>query len=120
MQYLALLYDTESEADNDPAELEAVFAKYFEFNRQAEAAGVLRGGNALMPSATATTVHVRDGEKVFTDGPFAETREALGGYYVLECENLDIALEWAARIPAAETGRVEVRPLMQVEGGLNS
>lgn len=120
MKYLCLLYDVESPEAPEPAAFEAEIAKYFAFNEKAEKAGVLRGGDALLPSDTATTVSVRDGKTFLSDGPFAETREALGGYYMLECANLDEALEWAAQIPAAQTGRVEVRPVMFIEGDIAS
>ncbi len=76
------------------------------------------GGNELRPTRDATTVRVRDGETLVTDGPYAEVKEALGGYYLLECATMDEALDWAARIPSAEHGAVEVRPLyVEPEGG---
>ena len=74
------------------------------------------GGDPLEDTSAATTVRVRDGKRLTTDGPFAETKEVLGGYYVLECENLDQALEYAAKIPSAEFGSIEVRPLMSIPG----
>jgi hypothetical protein len=73
----------------------------------------MRGGNELADSATATTVRVRDGKRVVTDGPFAETKEVLGGFMVFECPSLDQALEWAAKIPAARYGSIEVRPVVE-------
>jgi hypothetical protein len=73
---------------------------------------VFVGGDGLQPAATATTVRVRDGERLLTDGPYAETKEQLGGFYMLECKDLDEALSWAARIPEAKTGSIEVRPVM--------
>jgi hypothetical protein len=76
------------------------------------AAGVMRGGNALKPTSTATTVRVRDGRRDVQDGPYAETKEHLGGYYVIEVPDLDAALEWAAKNPAASSGAVEVRPIL--------
>jgi hypothetical protein len=78
--------------------------------------GLFVGGDPLEDPSTATTVRVRDGKTLTTDGPFAETKEVLGGYYVLECENLDQALEYAAKIPSAEFGSIEVRPLMSIPG----
>jgi hypothetical protein len=75
----------------------------------------MKGGEGLDPTNTATTVRVRDGERMLTDGPFAETREALGGFYLVEVEDLDAAIEWAAKIPGASTGSVEVRPVMDYE-----
>ena len=82
------------------------------FGEEARAAGVLLGGEGLQPTATATTVRVRDGEARLTRGPFAETREQLGGYYVLECGDRAEAARWAAKIPLAHGGGVEVRPIM--------
>ena len=77
--------------------------------------GVLLDSAPLQPVTSATTIRVRDGETLLTDGPFAEIKEQLGGYYLLECEDLDSALKWAATIPAASFGSVEVRPLMSME-----
>lgn len=74
-------------------------------------AGVMRGGNALQPTHTATTVRLRDGKRQVQDGPFAESKEQLGGYFIIDVPNLDVALEWAARNPAAAKGAVEVRPV---------
>ena len=110
MKYACLLYADES-LDPDPSspEFEQMMAEYMAFG---EAAGDrILGGEPLEPTSTATTVHVRDGETVTTDGPFAETKEQLGGFYILDCENLDEAIRWAAQIPAARSGRVEVRPI---------
>ena len=120
-QYLALLYDTEDEDYSQPEYAEAnaaLMKEYEQFDRVA--AEAVRGGNALYPSSTATTVRVRGGkggEVVTTDGPFAETKEVLGGYYLLEAPDLDAAIALAARIPAAWTGCVEVRPVMTFDGG---
>jgi hypothetical protein len=77
---------------------------------------VILGGEGLEPTSSATTVRVRDGERVLSDGPFAETKEQLGGFYLLECASLDEAIDWAAKIPGASTGSVEVRPVMNYEG----
>lgn len=116
-QYAALIYSEESTTETSPEEWEAVMAAYSQFGKEAGEAGVLRGGEALQGTATATTVHVKGGgpggEQVITDGPFAETKEVLGGFYLLECADLDEALSWAARIPGAWHGRVEVRPLIE-------
>jgi len=109
MQFLALIYDTEG--SNDVA-MDVLYQQYGEFGEAAGQAGVIMGGNALEPVATATTVTVRDGKTTITDGPFAETKEQLGGYYLLECKDLDDALSWAAKIPTARYGRIEVRPIM--------
>jgi hypothetical protein len=82
------------------------------FSQDVQESGHMVGGNALMPTDTATTVRVRDGETLVCDGPFAETKEQLGGYYLLECENLDEAIAKAAKIPSAKCGSIEVRPIM--------
>ena len=92
-------------------EREQAYARYAALARDAEAAGVLAGGNELASTRDATTVRVRDDETFVTDGPYAEVKEALGGFFVFECGSLDEALEWAARIPAAEHGAIEVRPV---------
>ena len=88
------------------------FGEYFAFNDHAKAAGNFIGGDALEPTSTATTVRIRDGKVLHTDGPFAETKEQLGGYYLLNARDLDEALDLARRIPAAKTGCIEVRPIM--------
>jgi hypothetical protein len=116
MKYLLTIYADESRyATMTPDESARLMADYGAFGREAEEAGVLLGGEGLQPTATATTVRVRDGEALFTDGPFAETREQLGGYYLLECRDLDEAAAWAAKIPDARGGGVEVRPVMDYE-----
>ena len=108
--YALLIYGDESAPPRPD-----LSAAYQAFGEEAGAAGVLKGGEGLDPTSTATTVRVRDGERMLTDGPFAETREALGGFYLVEVEDLDAAIEWAAKIPGASTGCVEVRPLMDYE-----
>src|SRR3954452_4026012 len=114
MKFMALIYNDESlYADASPQDAAAVFAAHGEFGQAATEAGVFNGvGGGLQPTATATTVRVRDGERLLTDGPYAETKEQLGGFYLLECKDLDDALAWAARIPEAKTGAIEVRPIM--------
>ena len=116
MRYLALIYTQEMESTMAPEEMGAMLAEYDAFGRAAGEAGVLRGGEALAPTSTATTIRVRDGQRMTTDGPFAETREALGGFYLLDCADLDQAIEWASRIPGASVGAVEVRPIMELDG----
>ncbi len=116
-RYAALIYENRSnEGTGTPEDWAKVFAEYSDFGDTAGAAGVLGGGEALEPSTTATTVHVKGGAKggevVTTDGPFAETKEVLGGFYLLDCANLDEALKWAAQIPGAWHGKVEVRPVI--------
>ena len=116
MKYLLTIYDEESGfAEATPEDIQLVMAAYEKFGRDASEAGVMLGGEGLQPSGTATSVRVRDGETITSDGPFAETREQLGGYYLLDCRDLDDALGWAARIPGAATGTVEVRPVMDYE-----
>ena len=109
MQYLALIYNTEG---NDDVDWETLIGQYRAFGEEAGAAGVLGGGNALEPVSTATSLQVRNGKMSLVDGPFAETKEQLGGYYLLECKDLDEALHWAAKIPTARYGTIEVRPIM--------
>jgi hypothetical protein len=112
MQYMALIYaDQEAWAEFSDEERESAYELYRAFARDAEAAGVLAGGDELAPTRDATTVRVRSGETLVTDGPYAEVKEALGGYFLVECESMDEALDWAARIPGAEHGAVEVRPV---------
>ena len=114
MQYMLLIYDDEKKfADMPEAESKKIFGEYMEFTESVRASGHLRAGDALQPTHTATTVRVRDGKTLATDGPFAETREQLGGYYLVEAENLDEAIAIAARIPSARIGSIEVRPVMQ-------
>jgi hypothetical protein len=116
MKFLALIYTDESLAANaTPEQGAAIMQAYGEFTEAAREAGVYLGGDGLQATATATTVRVRDGERLLTDGPFAETKEQLGGYYGLDCKDLDEALAWAARIPGAAIGSVEVRPIIDYE-----
>jgi len=111
VQYLLMIYRNEAEdSPPDSDERAASLAEYDRFNATFGARGILRGGAQLQSSETATSVRVRDGEVMLTDGPFAETREQLGGYYVIDCATLDDALEVAAAIPGARYGTVEVRP----------
>ncbi len=113
MQYLCLIYDDEKLIDAMPeAERGAFFGAYMQFTADIKTSGHLRGGDALQPVATATTVRIRDGKLTTTDGPFAETREQLGGYYLVEAKDLDEAIKIAARIPSAKVGSIEVRPIM--------
>jgi hypothetical protein len=110
---MAIIFNAESQfANATPEEIGALFAEHGTFGEAAREAGVFVDGDGLQPVATATTVRVRDGERLLTDGPYAETKEQLGGFYMLECKDLDEALAWAARIPEAKTGVIEVRPVM--------
>lgn len=109
MEYAILIYRDESrDAEFDWPQLDADYAAYF---KQAADAGVLRGGPRLGRSPLTTTVAVRDGRRLVTDGPFIESREQLGGVFVIDCDDLDQALDWAARCPGAWHGTVEVRPV---------
>ena len=113
MQYLILIYNDENGwAGMSEAEMNAAFGEYMTYSKDMALAGVMKGGASLQPTMTATTVRVRDGKTVKTDGPFAETKEQLGGYYVIDVPNLDEALKWAARCPGAKTGSIEIRPLV--------
>ena len=113
MNYLLLIYGDESERESSSqADAQAKHEAYRTFTEAIAASGVLRAGDALEPVAMATTVRVRGGEVVVTDGPFAETKEQLGGYYVIECADLDAAIEIAARVPGAVPGSIEIRPIM--------
>ena len=112
MKFMALIYADESVWETFPAaDREAAYAQYRAFADEARAAGVLAGGDELASTRDATTVRVRDDETLVTDGPYAEVKEALGGFFVLECGSLDEALGYAAKIPGAEHGSVEVRPV---------
>ena len=117
MQYLLTIYIDESAVDAVPPEQGVKVTEAYEaLTAELKQAGVFLGGEGLQRTSTATTVRVRDGEPLLTDGPFAETREQLGGYYLLDCSDLDDAIGWAARIPDAASGSVEVRPVMDYEG----
>lgn len=112
MQYMALIYadDAGWDAASDD-ERARVYARYQALADDARAAGVMKGGDELASTRDATTVRVRDGQLLVLDGPYAEVKEALGGYFLFECDSIDEAVDWAARIPAAEHGAVEVRPV---------
>jgi hypothetical protein len=115
MQYLLLIYESEQErGDRSPEQFQAEIEEYFAFNDELKAGNHMLAGDALESVSTATTVRVRDGKAVHTDGPFAETKEQLGGCYLIEADDLDQALMFAAKIPAARTGSIEVRPVMQI------
>lgn len=114
MQYLILIYGDEKnfmQLASDPALREQMLAAFKQYNEDLRAAGVLRGGAELKPTMTATTVRVKDGKILTTDGPFAETKEQLGGYYLIDVPHLDEAIQWASRCPAAQSGSIEVRPV---------
>jgi len=112
MQYLLLIYSSEAEETAMPeSELGSIMAAYGVFTKELVDSGAMVGADRLRPTSDATTVRVRDGKTLVTDGPFAETREALGGYYLVEAKDLDAATAIAAKIPTAKYGSVEVRPV---------
>ena len=113
MQYMLLIYAAES-AEPVPGtpEFDTLMQGYGAFSEEVKAKNLMLAGEALEPVNTATTVRVRNSEVETTDGPFAETKEVLGGYYLLDCKDLDQAIEYAAKIPSARYGAVEIRPVM--------
>jgi hypothetical protein len=112
VQYLALIHSDEVAWDALEDDVrEGVMADYMSFATKARAAGVMVDGDRLAPSHDATTVRVRDQQTLVVDGPYAEVKEALGGYFVFECDSIEDACEWAAGIPAARYGAIEVRPI---------
>lgn len=114
MRYALLIYvePPPEEPSNDESAM--VMEAYNAFTQEAVNAGVMRGGEALEDAKTATSVRVRNGETIVTDGPFAETKEEFGGFYLIEAPNLDEAIKWAAKIPGAQRGTVEVRPIWEI------
>lgn len=121
MQYMLLIYGDEKAWFGMPeAEMKKGYQAYMDFTDDIVKSGCMRGGSELKPVSTATTVRVKNGKAVMTDGPFAETKEQLGGYYIIDVPTLDDALAWAAKCPGAWHGSVEVRPLTEdVEMSLN-
>jgi len=112
MQYLLLIYGSESQFGTlSAAEISGMSEEYGQFTQSIIASGNYKGGNRLHPVSKATTVSIRDGKTLVTDGPFAETKEQLGGYYLIEAADLDAATAIAARIPGARIGSIEVRPI---------
>jgi hypothetical protein len=116
MQYLLLIYENEKTwaTMNEKARNEGM-AEYMKFTQDIQKSGHLVAGDALQPTTTATTLRLRDGKKLTTDGPFAETKEQLGGYYLVNAKDIDEALGIAARIPSAKWGSIEVRPIMKFD-----
>lgn len=114
MKYLLLIYDREQDwANLSQTEQGAIYAEYMKFSQEIKDSGNYIGGAQLHPVDSATSVRVRDNEQLVTDGPFAETHEQLGGYYLVEAKDLDEATALAARIPSARFGTVEIRPLVE-------
>ena len=117
MQYILLIYGSENEAKKASKEDGMkVMQEYKAFTEELKGAGKMTGGAPLESVTTATTVRVKEGRTLRTDGPFAETREQLGGYYVIDAKDLDEAVMIAAKIPGAKTGSIEVRPIMKIPG----
>ena len=114
MKYLLSLYHDETRvAERSPEELREGMRQWDAYTTEVKDAGAFLGGEGLEPTALATTVQIQpSGDQIVTDGPFAETKEQLGGFYLLECENLDEALEWAKKVPLTPPGSIEVRPVM--------
>jgi hypothetical protein len=115
MQYLLMIYGNEAAMTQaTPEQMQATMGAYNAFTNEVKEKQVYLGGKPLQPTSTATSVRVRDGKTLTTDGPFAETKEQLGGYYLLDCKNLDEAIEYAAKIPGALHGTIEVRPIWAI------
>jgi hypothetical protein len=113
MQYMLLIYSDENgRGAGTEEEQQAQMAKWFSYTEEMRSAGVMKSGDALEPTATATSVRDNGGEALVTDGPFAETKEQLGGYYVLDVADLDEAIKWAHKCPGAQSGTIELRPIM--------
>ena len=114
MKYMLLIYHDEQSWDSiTEAERQQIYLEYRDLQGELESSGKFLAGSELQPVTTATTVRVRDGKELVTDGPFAETHEQLGGYFLIEAKDLDEATAIAARIPSAKTGTIEVRPLVE-------
>jgi hypothetical protein len=116
VQYMLLIYNEPGGWDTmTPEQQQSVFAEYGAYTEELQGSGKMVAGDALQPTTTATSIRVREGETLTTDGPFAETKEVLGGYYLIDVETIDEALDWAAKIPGARHGSIEVRPVMVFE-----
>lgn len=112
MEYMILIYaDEQAWAGLDEKQLKVAYGEYMSYTQELIKSGVLKGGSELKPVSTATTVRVRGGKVLTTDGPFAETKEQLGGYYLVDVPHLDDAVKWASKCPGAKHGTCEVRPL---------
>jgi hypothetical protein len=115
MQYMLLIYSQESGWGNlSEEERVGVMQRYRSFTEELRSAGAMVAGDRLQPTGNATTVRVRDGEELVTDGPFAETKEQLGGYYLIEADSLDEAIQWATKLPGSHHGSVEIRAIAEV------
>lgn len=118
MQYMLIFRESAEDTHprNDPERAQAYWGSWTAYIEALNQAGIIVGGRGLQPPQTATMVRVRDGKRQVQDGPYPDTKEQLGGYYVLEVDDLDVALDWAARSPAASQGSVEIRPILIVPG----
>ena len=115
MKYMLLIYDDEQIwATMSEAERQKIFGEYMQFSKDVQATGHYKSGAPLQPTSKATSVKVRNGNRLVTDGPFAETREQLGGYYLVEAKDLDEAIGIAAKIPSVRLGTIEIRPVMEI------
>ena len=113
MQYMLMIYGNEAgKQAASKKDMEQMFAAYGAYTQAMKQAGVMKAGDPLQPSTTATTVRVKGGKTEVLNGPYAETKEQFGGYYLIEVPDLDAALSWAARCPGASTGTIEVRPIL--------
>lgn len=110
MQYMLLIYG-DLKVERTPEENQAEMSAYYAYTAEVRDRGMLISSEALYPTSSATTVTVRDSKTIITDGPFAETKEQLGGYYLLECKDLDEAIEFASKCPGSHDGKVEIRPV---------
>src|SRR5271163_3327855 len=120
MQFLLLIYGVEANfAKMNPPDVAAMVEEYGKFTQEITKSGQYRGGERLKPVAAATTVRVREGKRVTTDGPFAETKEQLAGFYMIDANDLDEAIAIAARVPSAKVGSIEVRPIVVREAAAN-
>ncbi|MBL8896961.1 MAG: YciI family protein [Planctomycetes bacterium] len=117
MRYMLLIHSNEiQEAGMSEEAMGKIMAEYYTFTEELMKSGALRAGDRLRPTTSATTVRVRNGDTLTTDGPFAETKEQFGGYYLIDVPDLDEAIRWASKIPSAKYGCVEVRPIWEMEG----
>ena len=116
MRYALLIYSVPPEAEPSPEAQKAEMQRYNAFTREVNERGLYKGGEALEAANTATTVRVRNGKTLTTDGPFAETKEEFGGFYLIDAPDLDVAIEMAAKIPAVERGAIEIRPVWELPG----
>ena len=115
MKYMLLIHDEEQAwGKMSQAEQQRIYSEYGQFTQEIESSGHHLASSQLQPTSTATSVRIRDGKRLVTDGPFAETREQLGGYYLVQAKDLDEAIELAARIPSARMGTIEVRPVVEM------